>query len=217
MPLVVGLLILVATVYQLFFRFEHWPNPEKDGAVYEHDNLTGETHLIKPGAHVSLVARIFGSGGERIEEAKQDWQEGSSRRIEIVDERVASQDTADTAQVIPVPKEVVVATTAAPVPIAMLATADENRSAARPFAIRKMDLDRDGTQEEIIQNALQSDGLLDISIVKNGQEIFYGRGKRISLLPTRHDGWQDIALATAKGREEVYQYHSGGAAYAPKP
>ena len=36
MPLVIGLLIVVATIYQLFFRYESWESDEKPGVIYEH-------------------------------------------------------------------------------------------------------------------------------------------------------------------------------------
>ncbi len=230
MPLLVGLLILFAAVYQFFFRYEYWPSKDKEGVFYEHDNLTGATYKLQPGAKVNVVARIMGQDG--IEKAgssngdsyfesmnRGDWPAGTEPEgaKPVSSQKPVSRGILEDGKAIPVPKEIIVATTAPPVPTAMLATdIDDARQNTRPFAVRQIDLNRDGTAEEIIQNALQSDGLLDISIVKDGKEIFYGRGKQISLLSTRSvGGWADIALKIDGGKSQAYRYSPSEGNYKP--
>lgn len=237
MPVIIGLLIVVATIYQLFFRYESWESTEKPGLIYEHDNLTGETQMIKPGSRMSVFARILGKGGSG---GGSSWD---SQYIEPFDhpgektETVASispstrpdasssapgvnlqdpQQVEKVARPVPIPREVVIASSAPPVPggsHALSQTEDMVENNASPFAVRQVDLDQDGSIEEIIQNATQSDGLLDISIVKNGREIFYGRGKQISLLPTRNQGWADIALKMGAKTLQVFRYDIKNSAY----
>jgi hypothetical protein len=85
---------------------------------------------------------------------------------------------------------------------------------ARPYATRKIDLDQDGYQEEVIQSATGHDGLLDISIVKNGREIFFGRGRQLAVLPARNpSGWCDIVLKAGGKIMGVYRYNPVQNAY----
>jgi hypothetical protein len=229
MPLIIGLLIVMAAAYQLFFRYESWQSDEKPGVFYERDNLTGETRMLKPGTKLSVFARIMGQGGSgEIGESKHRYLEpfdgdeensqnrntpdntnsGNSENIDLRDK----EQVAKVARPVPIPREVVVASSAPPVPHSYTESFDaleENQ----PFAVRQIDLNRDGSVEEIIQNATHPDGLLDISIVKNGREIFYGRGKQIALLPSRNQGWADIALKMGAKTLQVFRYDVKEAAY----
>lgn len=255
MPLLIGILVVLAAMYQLFFRYDNWQSDEKPGVMYERDNLTGDTKTLKAGAKVSVFARIMGKNGSSanidtpesdVPDTRGDGQETrylepltdteGSERYESTHPAPSTDDTArgvnpdngetvnlrDTKQVakisqpVPVPKEVVVASSAPPVPVANIASDSlepESWNNARPFAVRQIDLDRDGAVEEVIQNAKQSDGMLDISIVKNGREIFYGRGKQISLLPTSNRGWADIALKLGSQTLQVFRYNTKDDAY----
>jgi hypothetical protein len=250
MPLLIGFLILMGTAYQLFFRYERWPNPEREGSLYEHDNLTGETRQLEPGTRTSVFARILGPGKEKtLSGANLSWDRLSAEsertsnslferlnpeelgsdpvRLKKVGESTQkhslnqessltqSKIIAKMARPIPAPKDVVVASNAPPVPMAMLAIDhEEAHEAGKPFAIRQIDLNQDGDAEEIIQKASEPDGLLDISIVKGGQEIFFGRGSQISLLPTRSsEGWSDIALKTGKSTLKVFRYNAAEHTY----
>ncbi len=224
MPMLIGILVVLAVMYQLYFRFDTWSSDEKPGVRYEHDNLTGETRMLEPGAKVSVFARILGSG--------EGKGESSERFLEPLDEDLRDADTsaqsvekkdADSPRIdlknpiqlekvarpVPIPREVVVASSAPPVPGGNPAAEREDN----PFAVRQVDLDQDGVSEEIIQNAKQSDGLLDISIVKNGREIFFGRGRQIALLPTRNRGWADIALKAGSETLQVFRYDVRASAY----
>jgi hypothetical protein len=60
-PLVI-FLVMIAAVYQFFFRYERWPSENKPGVMYEHDSLTGSTHIIEPGSKASVFARILSDG-----------------------------------------------------------------------------------------------------------------------------------------------------------
>jgi hypothetical protein len=249
MPLLIGFLILMGTAYQLFFRYERWPNPEREGSLYEHDNLTGETRQLEPGTRSSVFARILGPGQEKVlgganlswdrlgaeserpsnslfERLDPEELDADPGRLKESRERQTHSRTQESglsqskiiakiARPIPTPKDVVVASNAPPVPMAMLAVDhDEAPEAGKPFAIRQIDLNQDGDAEEIIQKASEPDGLLDISIVKGGQEIFFGRGTQISLLPTRStEGWSDIVLKTGKSTLKVFRYNTAERTY----
>ncbi|MCE3235149.1 MAG: hypothetical protein K0Q50_1329 [Vampirovibrio sp.] len=237
MPVIIGLLIVVATIYQLFFRYESWESNEKPGLIYEHDNLTGETQIIKPGSRMSVFARILGKGAggngtqwddRYIEPFDHPGEKPGSIASTSPTTRTESstnsthvnlqdpQQVEKVARPVPIPREVVIASSAPPVPggpAQALSQAENMNDNAPPFAVRQVDLDQDGSIEEIIQNATQSDGLLDISIVKNGREIFYGRGKQISLLPTRNQGWADIALKMGAKTLQVFRYDIKNSAY----
>jgi hypothetical protein len=232
MPALIGILIVLAAVYQFCFRYEHWPSQKTEGVFYEHDNLTGETRMTRANARTSVFARIVGDEdgeviGERDSETSDENSDHYLAPMELerndrlqpeprlskqeVEAAVIAQDTPKLeklARPVPVPHEVVVATTAPPVPMAMLAAdIEEAKEGAHPFAVRQVDLNKDGATEEIIQNAVQADGLLDISIVRNGREIFFGRGRQISLLPSRNnEGWSDIALRGSNERLKVFRY-----------
>jgi|GEM_PF-2869802 len=84
----------------------------------------------------------------------------------------------------------------------------------RPYGTRKVDLDQDGSTEDIIQSAEGHDGLIDISIVKNGKEIFYGRGRQLTVLPSQSMyGWRDIALKAHGKIIGIYRYNPSENAY----
>jgi hypothetical protein len=84
----------------------------------------------------------------------------------------------------------------------------------RPYGTRKVDLDQDGSTEDIIQSAEGHDGLIDISIVKNGKEIFYGRGRQLTVLPSQSMyGWKDIALKAHGKIIGIYRYNPSENAY----
>ncbi len=228
----IGFLVFGALVFQLFLRYEHWPSDEKSGAVYERDRLTGSIQLIKQGERPDLLAKLFNVGkfgqhsgryfesldrpgdraGDHPEKAHDSSYFAPYQPDAVTEQAPSAKDIEKSAQPVPVPKEVVIASSAPPVPMAMMALDIDDAHA--PFAVRQVDLNRDGSVEEIIQNAIQSDGLLDISIVKNGQEIFYGRGKQIALLPNRsNEGWSDIALKTESKGTQVYRYSAKDAIY----
>ena len=222
MPMVLGLLIVLAFVYQVFFRYESWQSEDKPGVVYEHDSLTGETRMLKAGAKVDVFARMVGEdSGEPVKNGDflQPLEEGMTGKLIEPDTEFSEVDLKDVKKVekvarpVPVPREVVIASSAPPVPMANSAIGVGE--AERPFAVRQIDLDKDGASEEIIQNASHPDGLLDISIVKNGREIYFGRGQQISLLPTRNRGWSDIALKMGEKTLQVFRYDVRSAGYKP--
>jgi len=233
MRALVGALILSAVAYQLFFRYEQIPVAGRDGAVYEHDNLTGATRTVKPGEETDWLSRLFGTpaGGApgrflKPLDLSRDWDNSDNKGESAAGDKTLdltdAKEVAKAAKPVPVPNEVVVASSEPPVPM-MLAIEDtepqirgiETSREERPFAVRQVDLNKDGDAEEIIQNALQSDGLLDISIVRHGREIFYGRGKQISLLPSRsHEGWADVALKDGSNKIlTVFRYNPKDAVY----
>lgn len=236
MPMVIGILIVLAFAYQCFFRYDTWTSEKDPDVRYEHDNLTGETYVLKPDAKTSVFARIVGSGDDKVSTSNGRLLEpldnkgrsmkptleplkGSIEKshVNAVTPNGEKIDLSDHQQVervsspVPVPREVVVASSAPPVPVGNIAALPEET--AHPFAVRQVDLDQDGASEEIIQNAEQPDGLLDISIVKNGREIFFGRGQRIALLPTRNGGWADIALKNGARTLQVFRYDVQSAVY----
>lgn len=79
---------------------------------------------------------------------------------------------------------------------------------------RQFDLNQDGAAEQIIQSVGNADGFLDISIVKEGKEIFYARGRQLQILPTQNRGWLDLALLTQDTQtKQIYRYDNKTAAY----
>ena len=137
-----------------------------------------------------------------IDSSKQDtptlksWDWRDERQVE----KVAKSS-------IPTPRRVMMATVAPPVPTAQRLN-DVREVHVAPYAVQKMDLNHDGANEDIIQSASRQDGLLDISIVQNGREIFFGRGRQIALLPGRtRDGWADIALQAHGKVIGVFRYN----------
>jgi hypothetical protein len=235
-----GLLLFVGLGYQLFFRYERWPDHEHPGSFFERDNLTGMVQVVKPGQQTgNWLARFFGDDGEISQSSDNisaeryfDTYEGIKRdnpvkspaepeksvnlHLQADSEKIISQRQTKNRPPVPSPKNDTIASSAnPPVPMAMLAAdVDDVNDTTPPFAVRQVDLNRDGIAEEIIQNAVHPDGLLDISIVKNGREIFFGRGKQIKLLSTRStEGWEDIGLKSAEGATRVYRYSPKESAY----
>ena len=206
MRVLVGLLIALAVGYQLFYRYETWPSKTQDGVIYERDNLTGATRQLKFGEKTDLVARLTG---------RQDdgslFQSIETSRIEpnVADETKEAMHMSmiEDAKVIPAGKEVVVASNTPPVPDADLRS--------KPFSVRTVDLNLDGSSEEILQSAVGNDGLLDISILRNGQELFFARGKDISVMGSRSGGgWADIVL-NANRTPQIFRYNARVGAYQP--
>ncbi len=201
MRVLVGLLIAVAAAYQLFYRYDHWTGAG-DGMVYERDNLTGAVRQVKPGEQVDWLARLTGiqrSGDSGYLQSLDTFKTGDDGVEEAM-----QMSMIEDARPVPASKEVVVASSAPPIP----------DTGSRPFSLRTIDLNMDGVAEEIIQSAGQHDGLLDISIVKNGQEVFFGRGKELSILPSRGSGgWADIVLKTGPDSFQVYRYNINQGGY----
>lgn len=236
-----GLLLIAGLGYQLFFRYERWPDHEHPGSFFERDNLTGKVQTLKPGQKSgNWLADFWGNGGDisqnsnnvsvdsqyfdpydaqekpRAEQAPKALKRVNEHLLED-SERIISERRGPEKPPVPRAKRDLVASSEhPPVPMAMLAADidDVNGDTTPPFAVRQVDLNQDGVAEEIIQNAVQPDGLLDISIVKNGREIFFGRGKHIRLLSTRTtEGWEDIGIKSAQGDVRVYRYNPKEAAY----
>jgi len=235
MPMFIAALIVMAVFYQMFFRYETHESDRRPGVMLERDTLTGDERVLKGSAKVSVLGHLFGSGGASSESSSliQPWG-ADSTEPSTVGSDVGRDDLNDgnidltnhqlvekVARPVPVPREVVVASSAPPVPIASASTgesgseggSDQLADVSKPFAIRQVDLNKDGSTEEIIQNATQADGLLDISIVKNGKEIFFGRGQQISLLPSRSGGWADIVLKMGARTLQVFRYDPKESAY----
>ncbi len=190
MPLFLALMILMGAVYQLFFRFEHWIDPQQVKIVYERDNLTGQTHIIRPGEQVELFSRLVGTFGEQTEtENKGPF---AFTLIEETEESGRKKSIA-LADPIPEPQE-------SP---AKISKPDKNRS----------DLNRDGVTESVLINQTARDGLLDISVLEGQREVFYGRGQRISVLPTTTAGWSDIALEITPREKLLFRYNPAVSGY----
>ncbi len=193
MPVIIGLLVLVGVVYQFFFRYEHWNSQEREGVVYERDNLTGEVRVMRPGEKIDLTARLLGTSttdsgtvGAPVPETavtNQPLNQGGNTG-EVFNLVTVTDSAQKTLQ--PVQPEA---------------------HTQGQYVSRQVDLNKDGLAEEVIQNILAQDGLIDISVVQGGKEIFYGRGKSIQVLPTRQYGWADLALTTDDWKPSYYRYN----------
>lgn len=233
MPTFIVALIVMAIFYQMFFRFQTHESERDPDVMVERDSLTGNERVLKAGAKVSVMDRLLGSDHDSSEKdgtILQPWgADDKTSKTDAPPVPSASPDSAvgtidfndhqqveKAARPVPVPREVVVASSAPPVPPSGSTEEPEiiaANAAAKPFAIRQIDLNQDGAKEEIIQNATQADGLLDISIVKNGREIFFGRGQRISLLPSTNQGWSDIVLKMGARTLQVFRYDPKDSTY----
>jgi len=185
------LVLIVALGYQLFFRFDYWNSQEKDGVVFERDNLTGQVRQIEPGRQTDWVARLLPvAPGQPFDLNKLFQSPATFSLADTGTPEPARQSEAShrhhkpdtTAETVPPP------------------------SPGAYFSIRQVDLNLDGQAEEIIQ----SDA--DISIVKNGREIFFGKGKELSILETKNTGWSDIALTMENGRR-FFRYSARSGSY----
>lgn len=107
------------------------------------------------------------------------------------------------------------ASTSAPIPqngIRKATGSSPEAEDGRDYAINKIDLDRDGIGERLIQNASRHDGQLDFSIVKGEREVFFATGRQLIFLSTSHHGWQDIVINTGRQRI-VYRYNNAQGIY----
>ena len=234
MPTLIVALIAMFIFYQMFFRFETHESDKDPGVMVERDSLTGHERVLKAGTKISVMDHLLGSehnSEEKDSTMLRPWgaddKETKSGSIPAQNgappvPRSSDIDFEDHQQVekvarpVPVPREVVIASSAPPVPAPGAMEETESIAAnttAKPFAIRQVDLNQDGAKEEIIQNATQADGLLDISIVKNGREIFFGRGQQISLLPSTSQGWSDIVLKMGAKTLQIFRYDPKDSAY----
>ncbi len=174
--------------------------------------------LRLPNRRHSVDASIPGAGTDEDSDSSNDWMGLRPRRsVHHVPLPVVTPDEPvihpyrHSIRDVPVPQNLVVASKAPPIPAStMLASVDDpdnGKDPAHPFAVHKVDLNQDGAREDIIQKATTGDGLIDISIVKEGREIFYGRGRQIGLLPTHNkQGWADILIRTSSNRRKVFRY-----------
>jgi hypothetical protein len=247
-PILIVALVVMAVLYQVFFRYETHESAKNPHLMIERDSLTGNERVLKAGTQVTVMRNVW--DGEESNASRQGVHrnliepitgEGQGRPINRVNPEedtpssagssppvppapeeettIASVDFSDHRQVekvsrpVPVPREVVIASSAPPVPFNHADNVNTLADVSKAFAIRQVDLNDDGSIEEIIQNATQADGLLDISIVKDGREIFFGRGKRISLLPSRSQGWSDIVLKMGVQTLQVFRYDPKKDAY----
>ncbi len=206
MPLFIVLMLIIGSVYQLFFRFEHWIDPQQNKIVYERDNLTGQTHIIRPGEPIEFFSRLVGTWNENSENDKNNEKNGKLNKIVstlkdngpfalsfIENETEAKNQTKSTSSPIPEPKNTQ--------PISLKNNRDRS------------DLNRDGVTERVLIHQTARDGLLDISVLEGQREIFYGRGQRIHILPTNTAGWSDIALEINPQEKLVFRYNPALSGY----
>ena len=214
MPALIAIFLVMLTGYQLFFRYQSWPSDKTDGAVYERDNLMGVTRIIKPGEQVDFTVRLLGEGmaAQLANIQKPDMENAFNFSMIDVSKSdpdalpsVSSQNP-DIARVIEAPKP------NAPVSVPLPehpANPKPLKFDSQKFSSQKVDLNNDGESEEIVQRITADDGLVDISIIRHGREVFYGRGKQLQILNTRaSNGWLDIALDTGDPKSAVYKFSS---------
>lgn len=203
MPIFIVLLLVVGLGYQLFFRYEHWTGGPNNTVVYERDNLTGETHEIRPGETFDFWARV---GGQHKLKRSKD------KRHSRLDEELAEVDDGDFAEPMllnmmsdPADKKrgAVVGAAAS----ALGAAAEAKLPAGTHVALEREDLSGDGAMESVLRTQTVNDGLLDISVVRGSREVFYGRGKDLVVLPTRHQGWADLVLTGESGEKQVFRFN----------
>lgn len=203
MPVLIALLLVLVTGFQLFFRYEQLPNREDNGVVYERDRLTGVTREIHPGDKVDFVDRLMGGKKDAIktERVTAMLQDATFKKDDEAFQlnMTSSRKKETTEKLVGVdPLEA----TEPPVPQATPQSHSPEQVVSRSF-----DLDDDGSPEQIIQSVTANDGYLDISVIKNGRELFYARGKQLQILPSKKHGWSDLALITQSSKlRNVYRF-----------
>jgi hypothetical protein len=194
------LLMAGALVFQLFFRYEHWTGGPHRDMTYERDNLTGETHTVRPGERVDFMARLLGNShwgqnaGKNNDTGKTwldaDPMRDEDRLEEAGREKAAANKDEEAIAMNMTASPTVQRTTLAPVP----PTPDAKAGPDKKHELwESEDLNGDGRLEEVIQTQA-ADGMMDISVLSGSKELFYGRGKRLVVLPTRSQGWSDLQL-----------------------
>ncbi|MBK8190633.1 MAG: hypothetical protein IPK79_09325 [Vampirovibrionales bacterium] len=231
MPAVVAILLLFGLTYQLFFRYEHWVDRANSQIVYERDNLTGETHVAREGDKRGFLARLFGSRRDRLHGIDAPVNETDPVAMSLIEDRRPTQTlrlkkiearsnfNADgTLARAPLP--------AAPTPdrappeplnnMMIASSGEERKSPPLPVVdvqTRGLDINRDGVAEQIMYDRTANDGLMDISILVEHREVFYGRGKAIRVLPTGRNGWADVALMVNEQESRVFRYNPASSMY----
>lgn len=203
-PFLISLMLVAGVSYQLFFRYEHWTGGEHREVTYERDNLTGETHQVRPGDRIDFWARFLGSENIRKKHKKHRDDEENDSDDAVTMNMIAdpaARRKADTREA-PVPK-------ASDVDDSLGTTA----SAVSRTVQGTEDLNGDGAVESIIQSKTTNDGLLDISVVSGGKELFYGRGKELQVLSSRRSGWSDLALKGDGKDKLLFRYNSAVEGY----
>lgn len=238
MPIVVAILLVVGLAYQLFFRFDHWVDSRNTQVVYERDNLTGETHIVREGEKRGFFARLIGNGRGRVSgDSATD-----SRRDPVALSMIVDRDAANAARERnataspnlnadgslarpPLPPAPATTTMAPreeriPEPLNHLMLAPTTATVA-PLPVvnvqtQTLDINRDGQSEQILYDRTANDGLMDISILVEHREVFYGRGKALRVLPSQRNGWADIALVIGPAETRVFRYNPLTAMYEVK-
>lgn len=82
---------------------------------------------------------------------------------------------------------------------------------------KKLDLNRDGRAEKITLHRSEADGLLDISIIQDQRELFYGRGESLQILAHQNHGWSDVALVLPNEPNQIFEYNATKQSYEMVP
>jgi len=222
MPALIAVFLVMLSAYQLFFRYNDLPDARHDGVVYEHDSLTGETREIRPGEHVDPLVRILGDGlaatvergrPSSVNEAFNFSMLDVSKKQAAKDDMPGLRGISDLRQSQRI-EPLVPEATGAPVPGNATPTVSSSY-AGGGYTAQGIDLNQDGQPEQVIQRVSANDGLVDISIINNGRELFYGRGKKLNILNSRHGGWLDVSLEGEGGRATEYVYRRSMDGYEP--
>jgi hypothetical protein len=190
-PFLILLTLVGGLAYQLFFRYDHWTGGEQNQITYERDNLTGQTHLIKPGERIDFVKRLLGD---------RNWTAAAPEQSQETVPTPANPDSRQTAQKA---SPALGASEDEPMLLSMIA---DPQGGARDVQASE-DLNKDGASEQIIQTQTAGDGLTDISVVSGGRELFYGRGKKLLVLPSKRAGWSDLALNVGPNQHLLFRYN----------
>lgn len=184
--------------YAVFFRFDYWAVPSLENVVtlkpilMQRDNLFGETQQLAFVPQTQQLARWVGQWPATTQLLKSEGSYHINPLLVHVGAVVEQTQTALNQT---------------------WKTVQQRLAAVPPNARRKLpqlaskvtpaqqamwvDLNGDDLGESIQKLKRGSgtgDGLYDISVKADNQEIFYGRGKRLLILPTKHAGWADLEL-----------------------
>ena len=184
-PALIGVLVVVGVVYQLFFRYEHWRGGQDGSQLFERDGLMGTVRRIEAGESVNWLDRILGKGGQ----------------ISDLKPPVPSAPPSQSSNTLDATPPALKTPTASTTTTAVQANMDLNHDGILEQRIETPVVGEPGN-------------LLDVSIVTtDGRELFYGRGKRLVPLTQQTAGWQDLLLEKPGGSPQQYRYNPTLGAY----
>lgn len=253
------ILIFLAILYQLFFRYDHWTGGPNNSILYERDSLTGKIRTILPKLTLSSMIHeadklhIPHPADNPVSTHLATMAEPALRQARVSIQKYLSppaspeKESSPRHETVPLPGSASSETAENPhgetfafsmleqqastiKERARLALANGNpvgppepgkqrapevasvsgklaKASAVPQKSISKDLNSDGSDETIMMVKQSEDGLKDISVMSGMKEVFFGRGDKLTVLPSKKAGWYDLELAI-KGKEPILYHYN---------